>query len=76
MARVLQILAALDFKTAGVKTYLGLLVIVAALVAGHLQHLTPEQTEIAVLLGAGLAGVGKALADKRKDPPAPDASAA
>lgn len=75
MARVLQILAALDFKTAGVKTYLGLAVIVAALVAGHLQHLSPEQVEIAVILGAGLAGVGKVLADTRKDPPAPAAAA-
>lgn len=75
MARVLQILAALDFKTAGVKTYLGLLVIVAALVAGHLGHLTPDQRDVAVLFGAGLAGVGKALADKRKDPPAPAVTA-
>lgn len=70
MGRFLQLLVGIDFATAGLKTYLGLLVCVAALVAGHRGYLTPSEAEIVLGVGIVLALGGKVLADRRPEPPA------
>ncbi len=65
ISRIVGILASVDLKTAGKKTYFGLAVALAALVAGHFQVIPAEAVDPAVLAGLAVAGVGKVLADKR-----------
>lgn len=63
--RALAILLAVDFATAGWKTYLGLAVAAAGLVGLALQKLDATTAELLIALGIGFAGLGKLAADKR-----------
>lgn len=72
--RIFAILGSLDTKTAGRKTYVGLAIAAAALVAGHFGAIPPESVDLAVSFGLIVAGVGKVLADTRSSgAPAPGA---
>lgn len=69
MSKLLQILGSVDWKTAGWKTYLGLAIVVACVVAEHLGQLDKEAAGAGVMFGCMIAAVGRFAAGRREDPP-------
>jgi len=67
MARLLELFAGFDRKTAGWKTYAGLALVGLGLAGGTFGALTPEQAAAVQLAGLALAGAGKVLADVRPE---------
>lgn len=66
MAKLLELFTGLDRKTAGWKTYLGLLLAAMGVAGGAGGVLTPEQATALQAAGVLLATAGKVLADTRE----------
>lgn len=68
LAKLLDIAKAVDFKTAGWKTYTGLGVAALALAGGTFggPALDAAQSQAGIAFGLLLAGVGKVAADSRE----------
>lgn len=69
MTRFFAALMGIDFATAGLKTYLGLLLAVAGLVAFDRGYISAFEAELCIGGGLILAGVGRFLAERRPEPP-------
>lgn len=68
ITRILTLVSAVDLATAGRKTYVGLAIAAAAVIAGHFQVIPAEAVEPAVVVGLAIAGAGKIAADRRAKP--------
>ena len=71
MGKLLQLLAGIDWKTAGWKTYAGCAIVLACVIAGQLGKLDAEAVAAGSAFGAVLAGIGRLAAGKREDPAPP-----
>jgi hypothetical protein len=65
-----EIVKTIDFHTAGYKTYLGLAMIVGALVAHGFGKIDEATFTTVVGVGSAIAGAGKVAADVRNKKPA------
>lgn len=66
MVRLLELLSGFDRKTAGVKTYAGLVLAALGVAGGALGYLSAEQASAMQAAGILLATAGKVLADVRQ----------
>lgn len=66
IGRLASALAAVDWATAGAKTYVGLALIAGGLLAERMEWLDSSAALALEVAGLGLAGVGRAAAARRE----------